>query len=1030
MKFLVPFIFFVSSFLSAFSQQTLVYSDSWVAYQKGVELWTEKNFVSARNAFEQTLNQPFTNSTKPELLVQNAHFYIAASAAENNDKDAEQLLNNYILHFYESSNRKQIYYYLGKVHFQNKKYSDAIVSLAKIKDSDLQPEQRNNYTFMLGYSYFTKKKFEEAKPYFKQLLTAEEKYFYPANYYYAFICFYTKDFNAALESFLKIQDSKMYAGVIPYYVAQIYYAQQNYKKVIEYVPTKVNDSGVMYKPELNFLLGQAYFQISDYTKALPLLDAYLSKQSKANKHELYQLAYSQYKTGDYKRAIENFVQLNLLNDTLGQNATYALADCYLKTNQKEKAMTAFQSASNMNFDKEIQKIAQFNYGKLLVETESYSEAVNTLKLFVENNSGSNLYEEANELLATALFQTKNYEAAYQLIESMNLRSPKLNDTYQKLTYFRAVQLYNDGKWEEAETLCDKSLKIVSDKNITAKAFFLKAQTQYQQENYNGAASNFAKSLEFNATYDNTFSPFLVNYNIGYSFFKLKQYKYAAGSFETAVKENSTGLSSTQKEKLLPDAYVRFADCAFVSKQYDEALSAYTKIEGSNWPGAEYALFQKGILLGLKGNNAGKISTMESLITRYSSSRFRDQAYFEIGETYLEDGNYNAAQNAYESLLSKFPASVLAPQAYLKIALVAYNKNKKQEAFDGYKKVVTQFPKTSEAKDALVAMREIAVEIGKTDEYVAMASDYGSISSAAQDSLTWQAAENAFTNGEYNRAITLLSNYITKFPMGYFINEALFARAESYIQNKNFPSASNDLKAVINNKPFKFYERALLKASGIAYFELKDYAEAFSLYEKLLAAASNPANVYSAQLGLLKSADKLNYDAKITEYADLVLQNKQLNETDLVEISYMKGRALYRLQQYDIALPLLNKVAAAAVSEKAAECKYYTCKIAYLNQQYKASLDSCIKLKNKFAAYEYWVVKTFVLMADNYIALGNTFQAKATLESIVNNYHGDAELEKEAAEKLESLRETELNKSKLFQTVPSDSLIMENPNDFK
>lgn len=1029
MKISVRFLFCFLLFHNIYAQQTLVHSDPWKYYENGLESWNEKNFTTARNAFEEALKQPFSNASKPDVLLQNLHFYIAACAVENNDKDAAQLLDNYMLNFHETDKRKLIYYYAGKLHFQEKKYGDAIESLAKVNEENLLPEQRNEFKFMLGYSYFTKKKFEEAKPYFKSLLNAEEKYFYPANYYYAFICFYTKDFDESLKSFLKIQDSKMYAGVIPYYVAQIYYAKRDYKKVVDYIPTKVNDSGVLYKPELNFLMGQAYFQLSEYAKALPLLDAYLSKQSKANKHELYQLGYSQYKTGDYRRAIENFVQLNLLNDTLGQNATYALADCYLKTNQKDKALTAFQSASNMTFDKEIQKIALFNYGKLLVETGSYSEAVNALKSFVENNSSSSYYEEANELLATALFQTKNYEAAYQLIENMNLKSPKLNETYQKLTYFRAVQLLNDGKPAEAEALCDKSLKISLDKNITAKALYLKAEAQYQQMNFAGAANNFAKSLELGAKYDNTFSPFLAYYNIGYAYFKIKQYKQAAFAFEKAIKESSTA-NAQQKDKLLPDAYLRFADCAFVTQQYDDALEAYTKIETSNWSSAEYALFQKGILFGLKNKNSDKIRTLETLITRFPSSRFRDQAYFEIGETHLEDGNYDAAQKAYDNLLSRFPASVLVPKAYLKIALVTYNKNKKQEAFEDYKKVVNQFPKTPEAKEALIAMKEIAVEIGKTDEYVTMASGFGSITSSEKDSLTWQAAETAFNSNEFDRALTLLSNYINKFPTGYFINEATFARAECYVRNKNFQAAFKDFKSVIENKPAKFYERALLKASGIAYFELKDYPEAFSLYEKLLTAASNPSNIYSAQLGLLKSADKLKYDAKIIEYADVVLQNNQLKESDIVEVSYMKGRALYRLNEFDKALPLLNKVAAAAVSEKAAECKYYTCKIAYDKQQYKASLDSCIKLKNKFSAYEYWVVKTFILMADNYVALDNKFQAKATLESIVANYDGDASLKREAEEKLEAIRDAELGKSKLFREVPADSLLMENPADIK
>ena len=66
----------------------------------------------------------------------------------------------------------------------------------------------------------------------------------------------------------------------------------------------------------------------------------------------------------------------------------------------------------------------------------------------------------------------------------------------------------------------------------------------------------------------------------------------------------------------------------------------------------------------------------------------------------------------------------------------------------------------------------------------------------------------------------------------------------------------------------------------------------------------------------------------------------------------------------------------------------------------------------------------MLVADNYYALGNAFQAKATLESVVQNYEGDNTLLEEARTKLENIRKEELNKSKLMQIVPSDTLIME------
>jgi TolA-binding protein len=148
---------------------------------------------------------------------------------------------------------------------------------------------------------------------------------------------------------------------------------------------------------------------------------------------------------------------------------------------------------------------------------------------------------------------------------------------------------------------------------------------------------------------------------------------------------------------------------------------------------------------------------------------------------------------------------------------------------------------------------------------------------------------------------------------------------------------------------------------------------------------------------------------------------------LQEAIYEKAKAYYSKGDKEFALGAFNRVTEMPVSEKAVEAKYMVAKILYEQQNYKNSLDTCFKLKNKYSSYEYWVAKTFVLVADNYYAQGNVFQAKATLESIVENYEGDKALLDEAKTKLEKMKTEELNKSKIIQTAPGDTLIMEQDN---
>ena len=1017
------------------AQQTQFYADKEAAYTHGRELFDEKNYLSARQEFERIYKlQPSPHSHNDEVMMQNLEYYIAVCATESNDKDAEQLLLGYFKKYHETDKRRLIYFYLGKYYYQNNNYTDAATYLAKVKVTDLDNDQIYDYKFELGYAYFTKKKFTEAKPMFAAIKDIKDKYFYPANYYYSFICFYTKDYNEALKGFLLVEDSKMYSTVIPYYIAQIYFIKKDYDKVVTYVTASL-EKDVLYKEEMKFLLGQTYFQQSNYTAALPLLEEYISKSTKARKEDIYQLAYCQYQTGAYIKAVENFKQLNLLTEKLGQNATYALGDCYLKTSQKDKARSAFQSAASMDYDEAIKQNSLFNYGKLSFELGYSTDAIQSFENYLDKYPSGAYVDETNELLAAALVQTKNYERAYHIMETLKSQSPLIQQAYQKVTYFRAVELYNDSKLEEANTLCDKSLKNPLDVDLQALAIYLKAEIEYNQGDYPQAQTNYQRFAQFSTPSlerKGEASKFRADYGAAYCYFKQKNYSDAANYFASAITESNHTVDAKGKTALLPDLYLRYADCEFVTKNYDKAIEGYSKIADSRWNAADYAQFRKGVIYGLQNKSSDKIEAMNVLITQFPTSNYLDQAYYETGETYLETGNNSAARAAYQNVITKYPNSTLLTKAYLKTAIIDYNSGKKEQSIDDYQAVVRQFPKSKEAQQSLDALKDIYVEIGKPDAYIEFVNNHSDIkiSSSTQDSLIYQSADNAYQANDCAKATELYATYLTKFPNGLFSSEAHWNRTECLLKVKDFTAALVDFDAIIQNKYSRYYEKSLLRASGIAFYELKDYERANNYYRQLYIASSSAQNTYTAMIGLFATSVKLNNTDQTIEYADQLLNSGTGKGADIQDAYYQKGKAYYSKGNKEFALAAYNRVTELPVSEKAVEAKYMVAKILNEQLNYQASLDTCFKLKDKYSSYEYWVAKTFILMADNYYALGNAFQAKATLESIIQNYDGDKTVVEEAQTKLEKIRTDEMNKSKIMQVVPTDTLIMEQDSVLK
>ena len=64
------------------------------------------------------------------------------------------------------------------------------------------------------------------------------------------------------------------------------------------------------------------------------------------------------------------------------------------------------------------------------------------------------------------------------------------------------------------------------------------------------------------------------------------------------------------------------------------------------------------------------------------------------------------------------------------------------------------------------------------------------------------------------------------------------------------------------------------------------------------------------------------------------------------------------------------------------------------------------MSDNFNSYIYWTARSFIKLSDVYVAKDNTFQAKETLKSVIENYPQDGdnynEVIKEAQDKLNSI----------------------------
>ena len=83
-------------------------------------------------------------------------------------------------------------------------------------------------------------------------------------------------------------------------------------------------------------------------------------------------------------------------------------------------------------------------------------------------------------------------------------------------------------------------------------------------------------------------------------------------------------------------------------------------------------------------------------------------------------------------------------------------------------------------------------------------------------------------------------------------------------------------------------------------------------------------------------------------------------------------------------------------ESAAEANYLLAKVFYSQSQKNQALETLYSLNENFSNYDYWVGKSYLLIADIFISMNEGFQANATLESLIDNTDID-EIRDEALE---------------------------------
>mgnify|MGYP003288671894 FL=1 len=937
------------------------------------ELLERRRWADAKQALKRLRSEldPVENRYDMEWV----DYHLVRCVVELGTPDAEAMMLGYLEQYPAGLHSNRMQFMLASYLCDEGWLEDAETEIVKVKYKGLDAREKERYDVRLGYMRFLKGDYLTADEHFSRI-SKQSDYYPHALYYMSYIDYSTERYDEAKQGFEQLVNREPYRNIAPYYLVQIEYRNHNYDYVIEHGEYLLESASSATRDDLVRVVAESHFIKGDYAKAIHYLSSYPA--DKMGRQESYILGYSLYRMARYGDAVEPLKRVCERDDALTQNAAYHLGDSYLRTGDKSHAADAFALASVEGYDATIAEDALLNYGRLKYEMGGgrFNEAVNVLQSYLGRYPDSEHADEVKALLIAAYYNSKNYDAAYVAIKEHPNPDNEIRAALQKVAVFRAVDAFKEGDMDEAARLLDEAEQINISPKYNALVLYWQGEVAYARGDMATALECYNAYIRRAPKSEGEYA--MAHYGLGYAHFQQKSMEEAAEAFDSFVKEYAL------RDNYMYDAHNRLGDARYALRDFTQARRAYNVVVASATVHRNYARYQLAMVDGIEKKTKSKIERLKSIVDD-NQGDYVDDAWYELGRTYIAAERYSEGAATLQEFVDTDTTSPFYIAALSDLGLAYYNINRRDDARRCYEEVVAYDPQSSAALEAMRGIREIYVSEGRVDEYFAYAERSGvqsDMSSAARDSLTFAAAKTAYLEGELQSAREKLENYLDSFTKGYNRSEALFYLSDCYVQSQDNDSAMATMKELLQQGTTQYTERVLGVYAPMT-FEHKMYEESAKAYRDLYDAATKEATRALSSEGYVEATLLCGDDEAVKRMADDLLAMDDATQWALRQSSLAKAHVLRREGKSAEANKLYGALAEDRASVEGAEAYYYLILDKFSSGDYAATEQMVYDFGTSGSMY--WQAKAFLVLGDVLVKMDNSFQARATYQSIVDGY---------------------------------------------
>jgi len=460
--------------------------------------------------------------------------------------------------------------------------------------------------------------------------------------------------------------------------------------------------------------------------------------------------------------------------------------------------------------------------------------------------------------------------------------------------------------------------------------------------------------------------------------------YADGTNKSAaMQQYRLFVQSYGKSAKAARAQFMLGECYFAAEDYLGALAEYKDVrhrKGADDYLKASVLLREGECLYNLGRFAEAIEKYDRLISKYDDTFLLAEGLYEIGLSYIVEGNWLKLRDVYRELLERRPGYAEMPQVKFALGLFAYQEKRYDEAIAFFSEVPSDR-----------GLYYLGRCLEDTGQFILAIQRYRQVlrkypESPLADDVAFSVAEAFYRSGQNTVAVRSYRAFLEQYPASRFVPNARYKMACVTFNEGRYDESVRQLEEIVRMFPGEEVSGYAQYLIGDCYMELDRRSEAIFAWTDVVKRFGE-TRVASAALHKVI----FTYTAENNFAQAIILAEEFLDRFPGDELAprvlVLKGFSYFQLAEYKDAVRCFQNVLDKHVNTDVAERALFLSTFAYYRTGH---LDRLVTNYNYLASKllptpSEWRARTYYYLGEAYYTQGLYRQSEGMYRLVLTGY---------------------------------------------